>query len=123
MAALNRQFRKKNYPTDVLSFPACVNKDLAGDVAISAEIAAENAREFGHSCAEEIKILALHGLLHSAGYDHETDGGEMAKAEKKFRRVLHLHDGLIERSETQKKMSRKNATRKQVGGMKKRRAR
>ena len=72
MRELNRRFRKKNKPTDVLSFPSNLPK-WAGDIAISAEIAASNAAELGHSTETELKILILHGLLHLAGYDHETD--------------------------------------------------
>ena len=63
---------------------------LAGDLAISAEIAARNARRLGHSAADELKILILHGLLHLAGHDHETDGGEMARKEARLRRALGL---------------------------------
>jgi len=101
---LNRRFRGKNQPTDVLSFPAIsgMRDAFTGDVAISADIAAKNARLLGHSTAEEIKILSLHGLLHLAGYDHERDHGEMARKEKRLRRLLGLPQGLIERSEQRK---------------------
>jgi probable rRNA maturation factor len=97
---LNRRFRSKDKPTDVLSFPATrfLSDHLAGDVAISAEIAARNARLLGHSTAEEIKILALHGVLHLAGYDHERDQGEMARTEQRLRKSLGLPQGLIERT-------------------------
>jgi len=73
LQALNRRFRGKDMPTDVLSFPPMANfsTGLAGDIAISAEIAARNAKALGHSTADEIKTLALHGILHLAGYDHE----------------------------------------------------
>jgi len=97
---LNRRFRRKNRPTDVLSFPAAQGiTNFAGDVAISAEIAARNAAELGHTAAAEIKILALHGILHLAGYDHERDHGEMARKEERLRRLLGLPAGLIERNE------------------------
>jgi probable rRNA maturation factor len=97
---LNRRFRGKDQPTDVLSFPALPLKPrYAGDIAISAEIAAHNARAMGHSAAEEIKILALHGILHLRGYDHERDRGKMARREEKLRRDLRLPIGLIERAE------------------------
>jgi probable rRNA maturation factor len=98
---LNRRFRGKNQPTDVLSFPAIsgVRDAFTGDVAISADIAAKNARLLGHSTAEEIKILTLHGLLHLAGYDHERDQGEMSRKEKRLRKLLGLLQGLVERSE------------------------
>ena len=71
---------------------------LAGDIAISAEIAAQNARHLGHSAAQEIKILVLHGILHLAGYDHESDRGTMARKEVRLRKSLGLPSGLIERS-------------------------
>jgi probable rRNA maturation factor len=71
---------------------------LAGDIAISAEIAKQNARGLGHSDAEEVKILVLHAVLHLAGYDHENDGGAMAKKESKLRKALGLPVGLIERN-------------------------
>jgi len=97
---LNRRFRRKNRPTDVLSFPAAQGiTNFAGDVAISAEIAAHNAAELGHTAAAEIKILALHGILHLAGYDHERDHGEMARKEERLRKLLGLPAGLIGRNE------------------------
>jgi probable rRNA maturation factor len=96
---LNRRFRGKNYPTDVLSFPvACSMDRLAGDIAIAADIARENARRLGHTPAQELKILVLHGLLHLAGYDHEQDDGQMAREEERLRKALKLPIGLIERS-------------------------
>lgn len=100
---LNRRFRGKNQATDVLSFPVSGLVDgLVGDVAISADIAEKNARQLGHSTAEEVKILALHGVLHLAGYDHEGDHGEMARKEQCLRKSLGLPLGLIERSERRK---------------------
>jgi probable rRNA maturation factor len=99
LRALNRRFRGKDKPTDVLSFPPLLDlESFAGDVAIAAEIAAQNARRLGHSPAEEIKILALHGLLHLAGYDHDRDDGEMARKEQRLRKKLRLPIGLIERN-------------------------
>jgi len=96
---LNREFRGKNKGTDVLSFPAVENADdLAGDIAISAEIAAANAHNLGHTAAVEIKILALHGLLHLAGYDHERDNGQMARKEEELQNALSLPSVLISRS-------------------------
>jgi probable rRNA maturation factor len=108
LQGLNQRFRGKNQATDVLSFPALPGSvtGIAGDVAISAEIAARNARRLGHTAAEEIKILALHGVLHLAGYDHERDNGEMARKEGRLRQCLGLPSGLIERnSRTVKKAS------------------
>lgn len=98
MRQLNRRFRRKDKPTDVLSFPSAT-PELAGDVAISAEIAAANAAELGHSLDTELKILILHGLLHLAGYDHESDNGNMRAKEAKLRREFRLPVGLIERSD------------------------
>ena len=102
--ALNCQFRGKNKATDVLSFPSASpavhgeTRKLAGDVAISADIARENSVRLGHSIAHEIKILALHGILHLAGFDHERDNGEMARKEAELRRKFRLPSGLIERA-------------------------
>lgn len=99
---LNRRFRGKNRPTDVLSFPLNSESphrdNKGGDIAISFDIASENAAHLGHSVSDEIKILLLHGLLHLAGYDHEADKGEMAEREQQLRRKLKLPSGLIARS-------------------------
>lgn len=106
---LNRRFRGKDQPTDVLSFPALtgLKPRYAGDIAISAEIAAHSARTLGHTAAEEIKILALHGILHLRGYDHERDRGKMARREEKLRRDLRLPTGLIERAAEPGRRSRR----------------
>jgi probable rRNA maturation factor len=97
---LNRDFRGKDRPTDVLSFPAVGgNKDIAGDVAISATIARANARRLGHTVAKELQVLILHGLLHLAGYDHEEDSGEMRRKEARLRAKLGLPQALIARTE------------------------
>lgn len=100
LRSLNRRFLGKDQATDVLSFPALtgLKTRYAGDIAISAEIAAANARALGHSAAQEIKILALHGILHLRGYDHERDHGGMARREAQLRRDLQLPAGLIERA-------------------------
>ncbi len=100
LRSLNRRFRGKDQPTDVLSFPPAAEFEngLAGDIAISADIAKQNALRLGHSAAQEIKILALHGVLHLVGYDHETDAGAMAGRETELRRSLGLPLGLIERN-------------------------
>jgi len=101
---LNTAFRGKNKPTDVLSFPADeLAKDHAGDIAISLETAARQAKEFGHSLQSEVKILLLHGLLHLKGMDHERDEGEMERLETKLRTKLKLPVTLIERSVGTKK--------------------
>ena len=100
---LNRKFRGKQKPTDVLSFPAVaeVANRFAGDIVISADMAKANARSLGLPLAEEIKVLMLHGLLHLGGHDHESDNGEMARLEHRLRKLLGLRDGLIERSSTE----------------------
>lgn len=101
---LNRLFRHKDKPTDVLSFPAenlsaaRRRGRLGGDLAISAETALRQAEEFGHDLETEIKLLLLHGLLHLAGYDHESDTGEMTRREGVLRRQFGLPSGLIQRS-------------------------
>jgi probable rRNA maturation factor len=93
MARLNQTFRKKQGPTDVLSFPANGARPAAGaayvgDIAISPETARRNARRFSRSLAAEMKILILHGMIHLAGYDHETDRGEMDRFERRLRKRL-----------------------------------
>jgi probable rRNA maturation factor len=97
---LNRDFRGKNKPTDVLSFPAppAFANQHAGDLAISLETAARQAATYSHPVAAEVKILLLHGLLHLAGFDHETDQGEMAARETLLRAELRLPVTLIERT-------------------------
>jgi probable rRNA maturation factor len=94
---LNRDFRGKDKPTDVLSFPSDL-RGHAGDIAISAEIAADNAQQRKHTVTDETKVLILHGLLHLAGYDHETDDGEMARKEQLLRRRFGLTESLIART-------------------------
>lgn len=101
MQQLNRCFRGKNKPTDVISFPAAdiVIDKFAGDLAISVDIASANARSFGHTMKEELCVLILHGMLHLAGYDHEADSGQMARKEARLRRELGLPVNLIARAE------------------------
>jgi probable rRNA maturation factor len=95
--AMNKAFRGKDKATDVLSFPSEI-RGHAGDLAISAETASRNARGLKLSLNDEMKILVLHGMLHLAGFDHETDRGEMANLEAVIRRRFGLPDGLIERA-------------------------
>ena len=101
---LNVRFLGKNQVTDVLSFPAVdpipgiAAKKIAGDLAISVPTALRQAAEQGHSLSTEIKVLILHGLVHLAGYNHETDSGQMARRELLLRARLGLPQGLIERS-------------------------
>jgi probable rRNA maturation factor len=68
-----------------------------GDIVIARGVARRQAREWGHSEATELKVLALHGLLHLLGYDHERDSGAMARLERRLRRRGGLREGLIER--------------------------
>lgn len=100
---LNQRFRGADKPTDVLSFPSLAEDGskagrIAGEIAISADIARDNARRLGHTVKDEVKILALHGILHLAGYDHEHDHGEMARKEIRLRKQLKLETSLIERT-------------------------
>jgi probable rRNA maturation factor len=111
---LNREFGGKDKTTDVLSFPAGASavffaeRELAGDLAISLETAGRQARAYGHSLEAEVKVLMLHGVLHLAGMDHETDGGEMAEREAELRAKLGLNAGLIARAtkSTRKRVAR-----------------
>ena len=101
MRALNRQFRGKDYATDVLSFPS-QDRGFLGDIVIAAGVAKRQAREAGHSIQTELRVLSLHGLLHLLGYDHESDNGKMAGVEAKLRRKAGLPESLIERARPQK---------------------
>ena len=94
---LNRQYRKKDTPTDVLSFPA-EDPIVLGDIVIAAGVARRQARDAGHGLPTELRILALHGLLHLLGYDHERDDGRMGRLERRLRRKGGLREGLIERA-------------------------
>ena len=114
--ALNRQYRRMNKATDVLSFPASPESrspspDRApsaerraptaqlGDIAIATGVARRQAKAGGHSYETELRVLALHGLLHLVGYDHDdpADNGRMARAEARLRRKGGLREGLIAR--------------------------
>jgi probable rRNA maturation factor len=94
---LNRQYRKKDKATDVLSFPSD-ERGYLGDIVIAAGVARRQAHEAGHSLQTELRVLALHGLLHLLGYDHETDNGRMARLERRLREKGGLREGLIERA-------------------------
>jgi probable rRNA maturation factor len=105
--ALNRQFRRKDAPTDVLSFPGQrrqpdhrTHGEHLGDIVIATGIARRQARDAGHSLGAELKVLALHGLLHLLGYDHHAraDRGRMARLERRLRIKGGLTTGLIERA-------------------------
>lgn len=96
MSELNRMWRHKRGTTDVLSFPSgdddFENPDgyNLGDVVISVEQAARQARENKLSFDDELAQLILHGLIHLCGYDHETDNGEMNRLELRLRRKLGI---------------------------------
>jgi probable rRNA maturation factor len=106
MRALNRQFRGKDRVTDVLSFPAQQRSvrsarsvaGFLGDVVIAWGVAKKQAKAAGHSLNIEIRVLALHGLLHLLGYDHDSDDGKMARIEARLRKKAGLPEGLIERA-------------------------
>jgi len=116
MKALNRTYRGKDAVTDVLSFPwagsqpklgnrqsirdpqSKIQNPSLGDIAIARGVAGRQARAAGHDLAAELKILALHGLLHLLGYDHERDNGQMHRVELRLRRKGGLREGLIERA-------------------------
>jgi probable rRNA maturation factor len=115
MRRLNRAFRRVDRATDVLSFPAAAparapkalgdepagrrDSDPAlGDIVIARGVAARQARRAGHTLSAEVRVLALHGLLHLLGYDHERDTGQMARLEGRLRRRGGLPAGLIART-------------------------
>lgn len=110
MQALNRTYRRKNKPTDVLSFPAETDRSdrthrpaggrFLGDLVIARGVAQRQAREHGHPLATELRILALHGLLHLIGYDHDApdDRGRMQRLEERLRKQGGLQTGLIGRA-------------------------
>lgn len=110
--ALNRQYRHHDRPTDVLSFSydraephspsirtgapdGC--QPFLGDIVIARGVAERQARAEGHSQRTELRVLALHGLLHLLGYDHERDVGAMLRTERRLRRKGGLRAGLVER--------------------------
>ncbi len=92
LQSLNKQFLGNDYPTDVLSFPS------EGDIAISLDRAKAQAKQWNHSTEDEIRVLLLHGLLHLSGMDHETDQGQMKRAEQRWRRKLGLPNSLVARA-------------------------
>jgi len=103
MQSLNREYRKKDMPTDVLSFPATAGRrrpadGFWGDIAVAAGVAARQARAEGHALSVELRVLALHGLLHLLGYDHEVDKGLMGRVEDRLRKRGGLSSGLVARA-------------------------
>jgi len=101
---LNRTYRREDYATDVLSFPDAASpkspapSPFLGEIVIARGVARRQARDARHSELTELKILALHGLLHLLGYDHERDNGRMRRVEQRLLRKAGLRDGLIERA-------------------------
>jgi probable rRNA maturation factor len=129
MRRLNKTYRGQDRVTDVLSFPAegarpqgppavgvppAVQKGplpaaraaWLGDLAIARGVAARQARQYGHSLGVELRVLALHGLLHLLGYDHETDSGTMRRLEERLRRRARLPTGLVTRADAGRASSR-----------------
>jgi probable rRNA maturation factor len=105
MRALNRQFRGKDAVTDVLSFASDPSTSrrageprFLGDIVIASGVAIKQASAAGHTVQTEVRVLALHGVLHLIGYDHESDDGKMARAEMRLRKKAGLKEGLIERA-------------------------
>lgn len=106
--ALNRTYRRRDYATDVLSFgepsarsgqPSGLSPEpFLGEIVIARGVARRQARDAGHSERTELRVLALHGLLHLLGYDHERDNGRMRRVERRLRRKGGLDEGLIERA-------------------------
>jgi probable rRNA maturation factor len=104
---LNREYRAQNHATDVLSFPSGppvpsrvlsrARSRFLGDIVIARGVARRQARIAGHSAPTEWRTLALHGLLHLLGYDHDKDSGQMRRIEQRLRRRGGLPEGLIER--------------------------
>ena len=99
MQQYNKKYRKKDYATDVLSFPVNEydedDKYYLGDILICIDKARENAEAAGHLVDKELQVLTLHGILHLMGYDHETDHGEMDSLESKLRKNVINNNRLI----------------------------
>jgi probable rRNA maturation factor len=126
--ALNRRFRGLDQSTDVLSFPSGeedsirTSKLLAGqrrslgEIAIAAGVAGRQARRMGHTLQVEIRVLALHGLLHLLGYDHDRDDGLMRRVEKRLLRKAGLGDGLLDRAAARSLPGRDDGGRRTRGG-------
>ncbi len=98
----NREYRGRDTPTDVLSFP--LNSDLIehiplGSIVISADYIIVNSKALGHSFNDELSLLFIHGILHLLGYDHERDSGEMRAKEEALIQKFNLPKSLIVRTE------------------------
>jgi len=105
----NKQYRGMDEPTDVLSFPAdeAEKTGYLGDILISAETAQSNAERYGLTLLDEVRVLALHGVLHLLGYDHETDRGIMARQEKIWSARFGLPVSLTGRAASKRAANRK----------------
>ncbi len=91
MRALNSRWRRRNRPTDVLSFPSGdpAFSAFLGDLVIDLPLARRQGQKRGHSVGREVQILLAHGVLHLLGYDHETDDGTMFRRQRRLvRRVF-----------------------------------
>lgn len=98
---LNKEYRNKNKPTDVLSFPMdleIANMPLLGSIVISTDFVQEKAKEYNHSFNEEFTLLFIHGLLHLLGFDHEIDNGEHREKEEELIKKFNLPNSLIVRN-------------------------
>ena len=114
--ALNRDYRHTDAPTDVLSFPSApsaLHPAHLGDIVIADGVARRQARRARHAYATELKVLALHGLLHLLGYDHHapSDRGRMERLERQLRAKGGLGEGLIERAHAESEPPRRSAKR------------
>lgn len=97
---INKEYRGKDIPTDVLSFPyEEMPFSPLGSIVISKNFVEEKAQEFGHTIQDEFTLLFIHGLLHILGYDHEVDNGEMREMEKKLIEEFSLPVSLIVRTQ------------------------
>jgi probable rRNA maturation factor len=131
--ALNVQYRGLDYATDVLSFPdegpptlrqfksapkraqrpppsRPGTERFLGEIVIARGVARRQARQLGHSEEVELRVLALHGLLHLLGYDHEQDRGQMSRVEQRLRRKGGLPAGLIERTRGARRVTKAHGT-------------
>jgi probable rRNA maturation factor len=99
IAAINRDFRGIDKPTDVLSFPSDPFPEAPlGSIVISVDKVASVAQTLGHSEEDELALLFIHGMLHLMGFDHEVDNGEMRAKETELIETFNLPKSLIVRT-------------------------
>ncbi|MDY0328297.1 MAG: rRNA maturation RNase YbeY [Arcobacteraceae bacterium] len=97
---INNEYRYKDEPTDVLSFPLEeMHNSPLGTIVISSDFVIQKAKEFGHTKDEEFALLYLHGILHLLGYDHELDDGQHREKEKEIIEKFDLPTSLIVRND------------------------